>query len=244
MKRNLWFRRLSISAPKMMIRSQLPLPMRFLFWVLVLGVAGAVALWAYDMGRSFAGLGPGANRQVELLDNRVKELELDRERLISQLNAAASEINIERAAQKPLHDQIMALETDNTKLKEDLSFFESLLPTNTGAKGISIQRLALELVNPNQVRYRVLVTQGGGKRDKRDFQGQLQLVVTVLQDGNSAMITFPKERSADMEKYNFRFKHYQRLEGVLTLPPGATIKSVQARILEYGQVRAQQSASL
>ncbi len=244
MKKNLWLRRMSISAPKMMIRSQLPLPLRFLFWVVVLGVAGAVALWAYDMGRSFAGLGPSADRQMEALDTRAKQLELERERLTSQLNAAASEINIERAAQKPLQDQIKIMEAENTKLKEDLSFFESLLPSNTGAKGISIQRLALELVNTNQVRYRILVTQGGGKRDKREFFGQLQLVVTVLQDGSSAMITFPKDRSADAEKYNFRFKHYQRLEGVLTLPPGVAIKSVQARILERGQVRAQQSASL
>lgn len=244
MKKNLWLRRMSISAPTMRIRSQLPLPLRFLFWVAVLGLAGVIALWAYDMGRSFAGLGPSANRQMEILDARVKQLELDRERLSSQLSAGESEINIERAAQKPLHDQIKLLEAENTKLKEDLSFFESLLPTNTGAKGISIQRLALELMNPNQVRYRILVTQGGGKRDKREFFGQLQLVVTVLQDGNSAMITFPKDRSADEEKYNFRFKHYQRLEGVLTLPPGVAIKSVQARILEKGQIRAQQSASL
>jgi len=244
MKKNLLLRRMSISAPKMQIRSQLPLPIRFVFWVLVLAVAGAAALWAYDMGRSFAGLGPTANGQVDALDTRVKQLELDRERLISELNAAASEINIERATQKPFQDQIKALELENTKLKEDLSFFESLLPTNTGAKGISIQSLSLELVNPNQVRYRILVTQGGGKRDKREFYGQLQLVVTVLQEGNSAMITFPKDRTADAEKYNFRFKHYQRLEGTLTLPAGAIIKSVQAKILERGQVRAQQSASL
>ena len=244
MKKNLWLRRMSISAPKMMIRSQLPLPLRFLFWVLVLGVAGVIALWAYDMGRSFAGLAPSADKQVEELHTRVKQLELDRERLSSQLTAAESEINIERAAQKPLQDQIKNMEVENTKLKEDLSFFESLLPTNTGAKGLSIQRFALELVNPNQVRYRILVTQGGGKRDKREFFGQLQLVVTVLQDGTSAMITFPKDRSADAEKYSFRFKHYQRLEGVLTLPPGVAIQSVQARILERGQVRAQQSASL
>ena len=244
MKKNLWLRRMSISAPKMTIRSQLPLPIRFLFWVAVLGLAGAIALWAYDTGRSFTGLGPSANKQMDLLDARVKQLELDRERLVSQLNAAASEINIERASQKPLQDQIKMLELENTKLKEDLSFFESLLPTNTGSKGISIQRFALELVNPNQVRYRILVTQGGGKRDKREFFGQLQLVVTVLQDGNSAMITFPKDKTAEAEKYHFRFKHYQRLEGILTLPPGVVIKTVQARIMEHGQMRAQQSESL
>ncbi len=242
MKRKLWSRRMSISAPKMMIRSQLPWPMRLLFWVVTLGLAGAIAMWAYDLGRSFAGFGPNVGEQVGLLEHRVKQLELERDRLTSRVNASESEINIERAAQKPLRDQIKSLETENTKLKEDLSFFESLLPANTGAKGISIRRLVLEPVAQNQVRYRMLVMQGGG--GKLDFTGDLQLAVTILQGGKNVIIAFPQEKSGDSDKYRISFKHYQRLEGVLTLPEGAIIKSVHARILEKGQMRAQQSASL
>ncbi len=242
MKRTLWFRRMSISAPKMMIRSQLPWPWRFVFWVLVLGFGGAIALWAYDLGRSFAGFEPNVGEQVEILNQRVKQLTLERDRLTSQVSAAESEINIERAGQKPLRDQVKTLETENIRLKEDLSFFERLLPANTGAKGISIQRLALEPVAANQVRYRMLVMQGGS--GKQEFTGDLQLFVTVFQDGKSAMITFPRDKSTDQDKFRISFKHYQRLEGVLALPEGATVRSIQARILEKGQVRAQQSASL
>jgi len=242
MKRTLWFRRLSISAPKMMIRSQLPWPWRLVFWVLVIGLGGAIALWAYDLGRSFAGFGPNVNAQVELLDHRVKQITIERDKLAGQVSAAESELNIEHAGQKPLRDQVKTLETENIKLKEDLSFFERLLPANTGNKGIGIQRLVLESVAPNQVRYRMLVMQGGS--GKQDFTGELQLLVSVLQDGKTAIITFPKDKSADGDKYQISFKHYQRLEGVLTLPEGTTVKSIQARVLEKGQARAQQSASL
>jgi len=226
----------------MNIRSQLPWPLRFVFWVLALGLGGAIALWAYDLGRSFAGFGPNVSAHAELLEHRVKQLSLERDRLTSLVSAAESEINIERAGQKPLRDQVKTLESENTKLKEDLSFFESLLPANTGAKGIGIQRLALESVAANQVRYRMLVMQGGS--GKQEFSGDLQLIATVLLEGKSVMITYPKDKATDQDKYRIRFKHYQRLEGVLSLPEGATIKSVQARILENGQVRAQQSASL
>lgn len=226
----------------MTVRGQLPWPMRLAFWVVALGLGGAIALWAYDLGRSFAGFGPNVGAQVELLEHRVKQLELERDRLASKFRAAESEIHIERASQKPLRDQIKTLEADNTRLKEDLAFFESLLPANTGPKGISIQRLSLEAIAPNQVRYRMLVMQGGG--GKHDFTGNLQFIMSVLQNGKDAMITIPSEKSADPEKYRINFRHYQRLEGLLTLPEGATAKSVQARILEKGQVRAQQSASL
>jgi hypothetical protein len=34
------------------------------------------------------------------------------------------------------------------------------------------------------------------------------------------------------------------MEGVLTLPEGVTMKAVQARILQNGQIRAQQAANL
>ncbi len=58
------------------------------------------------------------------------------------------------------------------------------------------------------------------------------------------MINFPEGKSGEMDKFRLGFRHYQRLEGVLTLPEGVAVQAVQARILEKGQLRAQQSAKL
>jgi hypothetical protein len=56
------------------------------------------------------------------------------------------------------------------------------------------------------------------------------------------MITFPKADASD--KYKLGFRHYQRVDGVLAVPDGATVKSVQVKILEKGAVRTQQSENL
>jgi len=48
----------------------------------------------------------------------------------------------------------------------------------------------------------------------------------------------------EQEKFKLGFKHYQRVEGVLTLQEGMTAKLVQARVLEKGQIRAQLSTNL
>jgi hypothetical protein len=102
--------------------------------------------------------------------------------------------------------------------------------------------MKVEALSPNQLRYRLLVMQGG--RGEQMFAGNLQLVVTVLQDGKSAMITFPASNAvAEQEKFKLSFKNYQRVEGVLTLPSGASTTMVQARVLAKGQIRAQQSAN-
>jgi hypothetical protein len=243
LKFKLWLRRWSISAPRMTIRTRLPWPLRAIFLAVVVGVGGAIAMWGYDLGRSLTGFNPGASReQLANYKEQLEKLSSERDQLLTTANGSDSQLNIQRSTEKQLAAQVKTLEGDNAKLKEDLAFFESLLPANTNSQAVSIRRLKTEIVAPNQLRYRLLIMQGG--KGERDFVGNLQLTVTVLQGGKSAMMIFPESASADLEKFKLGFKHYQRIEGILTLPEGASIKSVQARILEKGQIRAQQSVNL
>ena len=210
--------------------------------IAVAAAAGAIATWAYDSGRFSTG-GP-ENARVQLADvkEQLNKVTTERDKLSSTVNAAESQLNIERSTQRQMADQVKSLVAENTRLKEDLAFFESLLPNATGPAGISIRRLKIDQIAPNQLRYRLLIMQGG-KGDRR-FVGSLQLMVTTLQDGKSAMMTFPVPVPAEQEKFKLSFMHYQRVEGVLTLPEGAVTKLVQARVLENGQVRVQQSANM
>jgi len=224
MKLKLWWRRMSISAPRMTIKTQFPLPLRLLILALVLAVGGGV-LWELEQSR-------GGNFSLATSGDQIAQLK----------EQVESQRTMERSEQTQLESQVKALESDNAKLKEDLAFFESLLPVDANAQGVSIRRMKNEAVAPNQLHYQLLIMQGG--KGDHDFIGNLQLTVTVLQAGKSAMIVFPAPTSTESDKFKLTFKHYQRVEGVLTLPEGAVIKAVQARILDKGQIRAQQSATL
>lgn len=242
MKFRLWRRRMSVSSPRMTIKSQLPWPMRLLFAV-VIGLAGAGAMWGYDMGLTFPAAHPENLRdQLSRYKDQVEKLNAQLDQYSATVNSAESQLNIERSAQKQLASQVRSLEAENSHLKEDLAFFESLLPNGTGALGVSIRRLKIDPVTPSQIHYRLLIMQGG--KGDHEFVGNLQLIVTTLQGGKSAMMTFPNGNPAEQDKYKLSFKHYQRIEGVLTLPEGAVAKLVQARVLEKGQIRAQQSVNL
>ncbi len=209
--------------------------------VLLAAIAGAAAMWLYGTGQFLPVNPDNARAQLVEIKEQLDKVTVERDQLSTTSNAAESQLNIERSAQKQLAAQVKTLEAENTRLKEDLAFFESLLPNATGAAGVSIRRLKIDQVAPNQLRYRLLIMQGG-KGDRR-FVGSLQLMVTTLQEGKSAMMTFPAV-PADQDKFKLSFMHYQRVEGVLTLPEGAATKQVQARVLENGQVRAQQAANL
>lgn len=226
----------------MTIRTQLPWPMRFGVVALV-GVASAMAMWSWDSGRVLP-VGHSDNLREQLSDARelADKYKSERDQFSTTVNAAESQLNIERSAQKQLAAQVKTLEQENMALKEDLAFFESLLPTATGPQGINLRRMKLDLISPNQLRYRLLIMQGGN--GAQTFVGNLQLAVSGLQNGRNAMINFPDTTPGEQDKFRLSFKYYQRVEGVLTLPEGVTAKSVQARVLDRGIVRAQQSANL
>ena len=227
----------------MAVRSQMPWPLRLLWFVVILLVGGALTLWATGLNRSISVLNPAVDReQLEFAKTEIEKLRTERDRFSTTVNAAESQLNIERSAQKQLMMQVKTLETENARLKEDLAFFDSLLPADAGGLGVSIRRLKADVVGPNQMRYQLLVMQGG--KGDRQFIGTLQLAVTVLQGDKSAMIIFPEGKPGELDKFRLAFRHYQRVEGVVAIPEGATIKTVQARILENGQIRTQMSANL
>ena len=229
-------------ASKMTISHHQPWPVKLAMAALVIGVGGAIALWTYDLGRSFA-FGPKISAErVEAMQKQLELLTSERDKLASTANTVESKENMERATQKQLSDQVKALTAENLKLKDDLVFFESLMPSTTGAEGISVKRIKAELQAPNQLSYQVLVMQGG--KANRDFNGEMQLTLTLVQAGKPAMMQFPDVKAAETEKLKLSFKYYQRLEGVIQLPEGAIVKAVQVKVLDKGQQRAQQSITL
>lgn len=200
-------------------------------------------MWVYNLARDISSGAPGdAHQQLAHYKVQIDKLTAERDRYSLMANSAESQLNIERSAQKQLAAQVKTLETENTRLKEDLAFFESLLPNATGPQGVTIRRLKVDQIAPNQLRYRLLVMQGG--KAGQLFSGNLQLQVSGVQEGRNAMMAFPDASPAEQQKFALNFRHYQRVEGVVTLPEGMTVKLVQARVLEKGQVRAQIAANL
>ena len=236
---------MSISAPKVTVKSHLPLPLKAIFVVLAVGFGGALAMSIYDLGRDFTGHKPAVSmQQLAELNDKINALTSERDRFSTTVNAAESQLNIEKATQEQLSQQIRMLEGENAKLKEDLAFFEGLLPNATGNQGITIQRLAAELLTPTQLRYRMLIIQGG--KSSGDFVGEVQVMVTAMVAGKNAVLTFPavSATAADKAAYRLDFKYYQRVEVILPLPEGAVVKAVQVKVLEKGQARAQQTTNL
>ncbi len=175
-------------------------------------------------------------------------MELDGEltKLRSLAGSGESSLQIERATQRQLSRQAKALELENAALKEDLAFFEGLMPASESGDepGVRIDHLRIEPSGiVGEYRYRMLVVNNGG-RQAREFKGGLQLLVKIQQGGKDVMITLPSGTEPNPQRFRFEIKHFHRLEGVFLVPSGVVVKEVEARLLQDGTVRARQSVIL
>lgn len=240
--------RFGISAPKVAVRTHLPWYLRWLLLAVLLAFSVALAAWMYDAGRRFAGF-DRSEVQEELAGMRSEQERTRGEllRLRAIANAADSKLSIERSAQLQLAQQIRALELENARLREDLAIFENLLSVDTRTtQALNIQRFKVEPDGlPGEYRYRMLLLTGN-RRDRGEFQGRMELVAGVRQDGRDAMIIFPDKTVVDAPAFKLSFRNFSRVEGTFRVDPKAKVSTVQVRIFETGaaQAKATQTVTL
>jgi len=240
--------RFGINAPKLAIKTHVAWYWRVSATVIMLSVSLAMAVWIYDAGRRIAGFQSDASdREILFLKEQLAKLEGELTTLRSVAGSGESSLQIERTAQQQLAQQVRVLEAENAGLKQDLAFFEGLIPASESGGdelGVKINRLRIEPESlAGQYRYRMLLVHNGGRQVK-EFKGTLQLLVKMQQSGKDAMIVVPSDGEQNQQRFRFEIRHFQRVEGVFSVPAGAVVKNVEARVLQDGVVRARQSVSL
>ena len=235
MKFRLFRRRLTISSPRMSVRSALPWPVRWVLGAVMLGFSASIALWAFEFGKGIAGLDTNSRDELKLLRAEVVQLRSDRDKALTVSNTSGSLLTAEKAAQEKMAAQIRQLESDNLMLRDDLGFFEKLLPAS-GADGVSIRSLQAELLSASQLKWQLLVIQP--VKNAPEFNGQMEVTINGTLAGKPWMVNLPGGAQI------LRFKQYRRVEGVLDLPPQAVVKTVTAKIVEGTVTRSVQTFKL
>lgn len=235
-------RRLTISAPRMAVRSALPWPFRWAVLAIVLGFCSAIGLWAFEFGKDIAGLEKGSKDELMQLRTEVTTLrgelvaaKAERDEAQSVANTADTLVTAEKASHEKLLAQVKQLEADNRLLRDDLGFFEKLIPAGA-VEGLAIRGLQAELIAPTTLKWQTLVMQPG--RNTQEFNGRLEITFAGTVNGKPWTATLPDGAMP------IKVKQYGRMEGELVIPPQVLVKSVSARVLEGSVVRATQTIKL
>ena len=219
----------------MSVRSALPWPLRWVAVAVVLGFSASIALWAFEFGKGIAGLDTNAQEELGKLREEVVSLRADRDKTQSLANTSGSQLTAEKAVQEKMTLQMKQLESDNRSLRDDLGFFEKLLPA-AGTESVAIRSLQAELLSETQLKWQLLVIQP--VKNAPNFNGKLDLTISGTQAGKPWLMNLPGGAQV------LQFKQYRRVEGVLDLPPLTAVKTVTAKVVEGTVVRSVQTFKL
>jgi uncharacterized membrane-anchored protein YhcB (DUF1043 family) len=199
------------------------------------GLAAAVAMgWALFSASDRRPRDAEVAVEMDKLKTQLQRQEEELAQVRPKLASADRQMQIDKSAAADLAKQVKALAFENAALKEDLAFFQSLMAMPGAREGtLSVNRFRLQPESiAGEYRYQMLLVQAGQRL--RDFQGTLQFVLDVQQDGRKIVLTLPPDPDRSAREYQLNFKFFQRVEGSFKLTPGSVLKGMQVRVFENG----------
>jgi uncharacterized protein DUF6776 len=233
-----------IGSSRMAIRSQLAWHWRWLLNLLLMALVATVVWWVVQSTHGFAGFSADeAKQRIDALAQENAAMKRELQAVRSQLLERDRQEQVDHASQGELARSVAQLQEENASLKEDLGFLRKVMSSGTSAEGIAVSDLKIERDGrPNEFRYRILLTQGGQR--KQDFRGRLQILAKVANGPNITTYTYPEAAGEGAGNVDFRF--YQKVEGRFTIPDGCELKSAEVRIVAVpgGQVKLSRTVNV
>jgi len=236
----------SIGSSRMAIRSQMAWYWRYLLNLLMMVLVACVVWWLVQNSYRITGVSfEEARQHMNALTEENQRLKQELETARGSLIERDRQLQIEKASQTELARTVAQLQDENASIKEDLGFLRKLMSTGGAAPaGVGISDLKVERDGTgNAYRYRMLLTQGGQRKD--DFKGRIQVVARIARNGEISTMTYPDPALAEASPA-FEFRFYYKAEGRFTIPDGATLKSAELRVLAVpgGQVKLSRTINM
>jgi len=223
----------------MAVRSAMPWPVRWAIVALVFGFCAAIGLWAFEFGRDIAGLENGGQTEVLNLREKVKTLQAEveaareqRDQAQSIANTAGVLVAAEKASSERLASQLKQSDDDNRRLRDDLGFFEKLIP-NSSSEALAIRGMQAEPLEGGKLRWQVLVIQS--KKNAPELVGRLEIAFSGVSGGKPWTGPLPATSVA------LKVLQYGRLEGVFEVPAGVSVRAMTAKVMDGAVVRVSQT---
>ena len=242
MKSRLLRRRFSLTSASMAVRSAMPWPLRWAIAAIVLGFSGAIALWAFEFGSKIAGV--NQHSQEELVKSNVQIVELQtalnlKSVELSEVQKIANTGQTLLTSSKAMQDQLLQrnkeLAVQNDLLRDDLAFFEKLIPLN-GSANVAIRGLQAERVDERTVKWQVLVIQA--RKNPVTFNGALEVSLSGFLNKKPWTAILPNGIQS------FSIGQYGRREGLLIVPNNVELKRLTIKVFEGKTLLSTQSIKI
>ena len=202
-------------------------------WVLFLGALAAWSWQVFDVGRQRAGFDASQRDQRERgMEQRIRELEAERDALRSSAAKFERAGQIDRAAAEGVQAEVRSLQDERAELKREVALLKSLVAG--GEKSMLVlSEISLRRVGERHYRFEAMLSKGTD--DEATVSGQVAINVSGELDGEDAMVDLKDLTAGKRTNIGIRFKSFQKLKTDLRLPEGFDPVSIEVTVNPDGR---------
>lgn len=184
--------------------------------------------WVYIKSRITTG-----QESKTLWDSNTK-LENENKELREQLIKLERISQVDRQTAVNLQEDMRKLQDRIYRLKEELEFYQGIMDSASQVEGLNVQGLHIvPLSQPRSYRFKLILTHVT-KSDKVT-EGNIEITLEGMQDGSPKELDIGEVIVEKSFKLNYKFKHFKRLEGNVTLPEAFEPNTVSVRLQPRGE---------
>jgi hypothetical protein len=188
--------------------------------VLLLTICLAIAWLAFDYGRKRAGFDSAEAEQVrQHLEAQLTEMTLERHRLRDRIAVLERSSQIDAEAARGAQEQINAVQDENLRLQEELTFLRSILESHQAESGIRIHELKIQKRQEDR-HYGFGFTVSKLTKNNRTIEGKIYISVRGTQNGEAQEHDLAELTPEGTESLKMRFRYFQNVTGEILLPEG------------------------
>ena len=189
-------------------------------WLGLLILLGLVAV-VFFVGRGYQAYElEHLQLERETLINRIAELEMRNDKLLQKNAHLSGSSKIERDAYELANQELVRLQQELLKQKEELAFYRGIVSPKNAALSINLQSFEVRRKNnQNQYSYKMILTKSG-KSTKKIYGGASVLIRGENGEGVSELKMKDLTLENKGKDTKFAFRYFQVFEGDIALPAG------------------------
>jgi hypothetical protein len=164
-----------------------------------------------------------------VLGKQHRELTRENTRLRERLAVLERSSQIDRQAANDVKADLGQLEEELQAAREEIAFYRGIVAPGDVQSGLRIHRFALANGNGSgEYHYELVLTQL--KRNDRYVDGVVDWQIHGLRSGEPDVLGLAGVTSPPTSQLKFRFRYFQELTGVITLPEGFEAQAVELSV--------------
>lgn len=172
-----------------------------------------------------------ASQDAGKLESQLDDLVSQNEDLQRQNTRLSRDMGIDRDAGGQVEKELTKAQAQILDMKEELTFYRSIVQTNKASRAVNIKKLAIEPDGPGQFKYKMVLVQDG--RNDSPIRGTVELYLEGSRGGDHVeMLEWPSISVSKVEKQQkFGFKYFQNFEGAIKIPDKFVPSSIHVKVL-------------